>query len=47
MEIGEMKRMDNGPAAGAPQDQSLRGHFFTGKQASGVYRRKVKDYPWS
>jgi hypothetical protein len=31
MEIGEMKRSDTGPAAGGPQDQLLRGHFFTGK----------------
>jgi hypothetical protein len=31
MEIGEMKRLDSGPAAGESQEQSLRGHFFTGK----------------
>jgi hypothetical protein len=31
MEIGELTRLDSGPAAGEPQDQSLRSHFFTGK----------------
>jgi len=31
MDIGEMKRLNSGPAARGVQDQSLRGHFFTGK----------------
>jgi hypothetical protein len=31
MEIGEMKRLHSGPAAGKPQKQCLRGHFFTEK----------------
>jgi hypothetical protein len=31
MEIGEMKRLNSAPAAAKRQNQSLRGHFFTGK----------------
>jgi hypothetical protein len=31
MEIGEMKRLDSGPAARERQEAFLRGHFFTRK----------------
>ena len=29
MEIGEMKRLNSGPAADEQQERALRGHFFT------------------
>jgi hypothetical protein len=31
MEIGEIERLNSGPAAETRQEQSRRGHFFTGK----------------